>query len=382
MKVKFRIYLPCIVSLFFLSCSKIEVVEIKFNHDVTSWSDDALNIRQNFSQTVSIPEWNSGETNPKDSPAAYVGGRNVKVMAKFKGSHDGVYKIYTKGGPFHLTTASVQILNGISNPPWIKFETSNIPAMVKVSDVTWSWKRKVWWLFTRQMDKSYHRFYIVLDEPKAPWKQSSFPDSQNPWLEALDYACAWADGEGTFEGVSNRITDNINNGPYAYDQISGATHYGTYSPRRYNLTAFLDRLNGGWGNGSVVNCSDCGMSVTTFSNLLGCQLWSSRMGWGFSLNEIIAVGYSTFACPNWGCGFNYHEVAWTGDALASEPVFDACLKVDGDADPVNPPHTALLPKNIPFDDPSGIDYRERLVPPSSITNCQAQPPEKVRPPVF
>ncbi len=46
MKMKFSIYLTCFISLFFLSCAKIEVVEIKFNHDVTSWSDDALNIRR------------------------------------------------------------------------------------------------------------------------------------------------------------------------------------------------------------------------------------------------------------------------------------------------------------------------------------------------
>jgi hypothetical protein len=124
------------------------------------------------------------------------------------------------------------------------------------------------------------------------------------------------------------------------------------------------------------------MSVTTFSNLLGSQLWSSRMGWGFSLNKIVAVGYSAFACPNWGCGFSYHEVAWMGNALASDQVFDACLEVDGDADPVNAPHTALLPKNIDFDNTANTDYRERLVPPASISNCQARPSEKVRPPVY
>ncbi|OQZ04012.1 MAG: hypothetical protein B6D34_05280 [Candidatus Brocadia sp. UTAMX1] len=382
MKIKYCVYFLSSLSLLSLACAKIEIAEIKFNHDTTSWSNDALNIRQNFTQIINVPEWNAGKTNPKDSPAAFVGGRSVKVMVKFKGSRDGVYEVYTQGGPFYLKKTSVQILNGVSSPAWISFETSNIPARVAVADVTWSWKRKLWWVFTQQFDTSYHRFYTVLDEPKEPWKQAPFPDSQNPWTEALDYACSWADGEGTFDGITGKVTEHINNGPYAYDQISGATHYGIYSPRQYNLTAFLDRLNGGWGNGSVVNCSDCGMSVTTFSNLLGCQLWSSRMGWGFSLNKIIAVGYSTFACPNWGCSFNYHEVAWMGNALASEPVFDACLKVDGDTDPANSPHTALLPKNIIFDDPSNIDYHERLVPPASLPNCLAQPSTKTRPPIF
>jgi hypothetical protein len=106
------------------------------------------------------------------------------------------------------------------------------------------------------------------------------------------------------------------------------------------------------------------------------------MGWGFSLNQIVAVGYSTFACPNWGCSFSYHEVAWTGNALAGEPIFDACLQVDGDADPVNLPHTALLPKNIIFDNPAGLDYHERLVPPASMATCQAQASTKERPAVY
>ena len=106
------------------------------------------------------------------------------------------------------------------------------------------------------------------------------------------------------------------------------------------------------------------------------------MGWNFSLNEIIAVGYAAFACPNWGCGFSYHEVAWTGNALAHEPVYDACLKVDGDADPVSSPHIALLPEGLIFDDPAGLDYHERLVPPASLANCQAQPATKVQAPVY
>lgn len=157
MKRNLSVYLAGFLSLLFLSCTKIEVVEIKFNHDTSSWSDDALNIRQNFTQTVGIPEWTSGETNHKDSPAAYVGGRTVKVMAKFTGNKDGVYEIYTKGGLFQLKATPIHIQNGVSNPPWITFESTNIPAVVKLDDVTWTWKRKLWWLFSKQIDKSYHR---------------------------------------------------------------------------------------------------------------------------------------------------------------------------------------------------------------------------------
>jgi hypothetical protein len=369
-----------------VSCVQLKVTAVKFNHDSANWNADALNIRKNFGASVAVPEWVLGETDPKDSPAAYVGGRNVTVMAKFTANRDGVYRCYTKGGPFRLTKTQVHIQGGVSNPTWVAFGSTHIGPAVKVTDARWVWKRKLWWFCARGFSKTRHRFYVVNEVPKDPWKQTPFPDSQNPWTEALDYSCDWASGQTTQIGVMTKVTEKLNGGPYAYDQISGASFYSTWSPRKYNLTAFLDRLNGGIGNGSVLNCTDCGMSLTTFANVLGSELWSSRMfpsGFGgFDLNQIVAVGYSSFACPGFGCGFSYHEVGWTGNALASDRVYDPCLKVDGDADPVNAPRTALLPVNMIFDDPAGLDYHERLVPPVSQPNCQAQPSTKIRAPVF
>jgi hypothetical protein len=368
------------------SCAGLRVEQISFNHDSSSWTGDGLNIRRNFASAVSVPEWVSGETAPVDSPAAFVGDRAVTVKARFKARYDGTYKCYTTGGPFQLKPATVTIQGGVSNPSWVTFESTRIPQDVKRTDTQWQWRRKLWVIFSQAMNKSFHRFYVVKDVPKAPWTQAPFPDTQNPWTEALDVACNWASGETTADGITTKLTQSVNNGPYAYDQSSGASFYSTYSPRRYNMTAFLDRINGGWGNGGVLNCTDCGMSVTTFGNLLGTELWSSRMHSGglgsFTLNQIVAVGSSSFACPGWGCSFSYHEVAWTGNALASDRMYDACLKVDGDSDPVNAPRTALLPINMVFDDPGGLDYHERLVPPSSIGKCLAQPTTKIRAPVF
>lgn len=382
MKHKSLAFTIMLVPLMVLSCVHIKVDKIAFNHDTSGWNDDALNIRKNNSDTVEVPEWKRGETNPVDSPAAYVGSRNVKVKATFKADRDGVYTLYTRGGPFRLKSTRVRIKNRVSDPLWITFESTQLPAGVNVSDVHWRWKRKLWWIFSRKVDVSHHRFYIVLEAPNEPWKQSPYPDSQNPWTEALDFSCVWAAGQSSIDSVAAKVAENVNIGPYAYDMSSGDTHYGLYHPRRYNLTAFLDRLNGGWGNGSIVNCSDCGMSTTVFTNLLGTQLWSSRMGYSFALNPIVPVGYTSFGCPDWGCSFGYHEVAWEDDAQSDEEVHDACLKVDGDSDSVNPPHTPILPVNMRFDDPNELDYRERLVPPSSLPNCQARPDKKVRPPVY
>jgi hypothetical protein len=384
--MKLKPVLSVILVLCCVSCVQLKVTEVKFNHDSGNWNDDALNIRKNFSATVAVPEWVAGETDPQDSPAAYVGDRKVTVLAKFVAKRDGVYTCYTKGGPFQLKKTQVHIQGGVSNPAWVPFESTHIGPAVKVTDAKWGWKRKFCWICSRTFSKTRHRFYVVKEVPKDPWKQTPFPNTQNPWTDALDFSCKWASGQTTQIGVMTKVTENLNAGPYAYDQVSGASFYSTWSPRKYNLTAFLDRLNGGIGNGSVLNCTDCGMSATTFANLLGSELWSSRMfptaGSGFALNQIVAVGYATFACPGFGCGFSYHEVGWTGNALAGDRIYDPCLKVDGDGDPVNAPHTALLPVNMIFDDPAGLDYHERLVPPPSLSNCQAQPSTKIRAPVF
>jgi hypothetical protein len=380
MKTKLVIFIPLVLSC--VSCVQLRVTEVKFNHDSASWSGDAFNIRKNLGATVTVPEWVEGETDFSASPAAFVGGRKVTVLAKFKAKRDGVYTCYTKGGPFRLKKTEVHIQGGVSSPAWVSFESTQIPSAVMVRNTEWRWRRKLWWFIAQAFGTTRHRFYVVSDVPKEPWKQTPFPDTQNPWTEALDYACVWATGQTTTTDIAARITEKVNSGPYSYDQNGGYTHYGTYNPRKYNLTAFLDRLGGGIGNGSVVNCTDCGLAVTTFANVLGCELWSSRMGSYFQLNPIIAVGNSTFACPSWGCSFSYHEVGWTGNALGSDPIYDACLKVDGDSDPVNGPHTALLPVNAIFDHPAALDYHERLVPPASVANCQAQPSLKVRPPLF
>ena len=120
--------------------------------------------------------------------------------------------------------------------------------------------------------------------------------------------------------------------------------------------------------------------MATFANALGCDLWQSKMAGlaPFALNPIRAIGSPTWqiAC-GWG-GFNYHEVAWKGACTASEQIFDACLYVDGDANPALAPHTPLLPANIPFGFFGDGLYRDRLASPVGQVNCEPQPSTRQR----
>jgi hypothetical protein len=205
----------------------------------------------------------------------------------------------------------------------------------------------------------------------------------------LDYACAWARLAKTRDEAAGKVTERVYElGPsiIEYDcPGGGSTHYASFG--QFNCTKFLERLRGLAGNGNLVNCTDCATIVSTFANILGCDLWASRMGGAyFLLNPLLAIGSSVWqpAC-NWpGGGFGYHEVAWKNNCTEQDEIFDACLQVDGDADPRHAPHTGLLPVNMKFGNCITMDYRLRLSPPVSggCNNCNAQPSTKVRRPVY
>jgi hypothetical protein len=380
----------------------ISVVAIKFNHDTTSATGDALNIRTDATGFVNVPEWVAGETTASQSPAAYaikaVGANPITVQARFK--IDTIVKfcevralmIVRLGAPKiplgDLAPAQV-IFDVNGNSGFVKFTcTGGLGKTVRVSNILWQWQVRTtpggaWTDFA----KTRHRIYVLLNVPTAPWQQSPYNSSniQLPWTDVLDVACAWASGASTADAATGLITDHVYAlGPttLTYDcPGGGATHY--TSGGMFNCTAFLDRVAGGVGNGIYVNCTDCGTFVSVFSNILGADLWSSRMASGFALNEILAIGSSTWqtAC-GWG-GFSYHEVGWKNACTETDAVFDACLEVDGDADPTGgAPHVGVLPKNMVFGAIGSGLYRDRLCTPAGRPNCNPQPATRIRRSVF
>jgi hypothetical protein len=214
----------------------------------------------------------------------------------------------------------------------------------------------------------------VLEEPKLPWKQQPNTDNQNPWTDALDYACTWASGQQNQIDAATAITKQINGSlGLVYDNTFGASAYTTFNPAKFELTQFLAYLTSGTGLGNIVNCTDCATFTTTFSNLVGCDLHASKMGsnFGFDLTPFRGIGAAVFGCPGFGCGFSYHEVAWQGGHGNADPLYDACLREDGDNNPWAAPYNEFFPVNIPFSTNPGAplplavpfnaqSYKERL----------------------
>jgi len=394
----------------------VRVEEIKFNHDPSSHTIDALNIRKNYVEDVIVPEWRRRQTRrPEQSPAAYsildIDKNRVTIKVRFSATPPNCTRadIKAQGGGIlgDVKPMTVNFGFGISSPEYIeiKLDRNGIKdAGVNFHDIEWQWMyrhvgRKKWY----RMDRTRHRIYTVLKEPVAPWKQSPYPDTQNPSSEVLDFSCEWARGTNSLDAAAAAITTKVNLpvGEFEYDNSMGAWHYSTARATDpwgddptasdvFHCTKYIERLNGGWGFGKLVNCTDCACMVTTFSNIVGCQLWESTMELNFYLNEIISIGSSVWGKPfsdsMYPGMFNYHEVAWKGFAELHDNIFDACLKVNSNEkgttrtpDPIK--KTPSLPLNMPFDDSGSFDYREKLVAPRSITGCLPNPLRKKRRPV-
>ena len=404
----------------------VQVEAIKFNHDQNSAIDDALNIRRNATAQVLSPEWQRGVTiNPEDSAAAYsintTQGETLTIQVQlrrttpdidtikvravdpvlwwYRGPQGCLYWLLTKLGakvdpgpptdPLNVlgeVKAKEVTFNADGLTDFVTFELEN-PLIwsrgVGVYDIKWLWQssqiaEESWtdieWLNWSDMKYTQHRIYAVLDIPKLPWVQSPFDDSQVPWVDALDYACKWAYGSKTLDEAAERITKSIYAlGPdfVEYDCPHGGAPF--YSSGAFDCSEFIELLKGGNGLGRYVNCSDCATFVSTFANILGCDLWQSRMyGW-FGLNPLLAIGSDVWQSACGWPGFSYHEVAWKGACSNNDKIYDACLAVDGDSDPTDAPHLFLLPVNIPF-----LDYRQKLVVPDEITDCNADESYKTR----
>jgi hypothetical protein len=390
---------------------------IKFNHDPNAADKDALNIRKNETEFVTVPEWRRGiSVKPEDSPAAYAicetRGNQITIQAKVSCTDPSLESIEVRAIDGRINPMAPQGSGLIKVAIWLvhpflrasignllgdvrerpvffcqgesKFETFEINNVqlwdsgVRVSDTVWRWQFRTspsapWIDFAI----SNHRIYALLKQPTLPWKQDPYlsSNSQLPWREVLDYACNWADSTKHTDDAATNITKSVYNlGPDVL-RFSGNDHYIT-PYKTFDATAFLEHLQEATRESIYVNCTDCASIVSTFANILGCDLFQSRMS-DFRYNPIRKIGESSWTTDS----FDFHDVAWEGDCGRDNDVFDACLQIDGDPDPTTFPHTPFQPSNLRFGSQADRQYHFRLVAPSNPDSAQPRPTQKKRRPV-
>lgn len=381
----------------------VAVTAIVFDHGRGQPGSYTLPLRFNEAEPVLLPEWQRGSRLP--SVAAYVRDRLPEVAAVL------VRFAVTPGEPRLLEIrarawsgapaipAAVPLLPDL--PPaligfsaagdsgWCAFPLDTTGLSAGVNAVTQQW---VWQLRRSPGDgwadfaATLHRTYVVLSAPTAPWLlwPAQPANASLPRTDVLDVACAWARGARNDIETATRITralHRLGGDLLSYDAAVGAPHYTVLGVPRFLCDAFLDRLRGGDGAGPLVNCSDCATIVSTFANLLGADLWQSKMGLvgvGFRLNPILAIGSDSWTAQE---GFSFHEVAWSGNCGELDTVYDACLQTDADPDPTQVPHAPSLPANQVFGTPGSAQYRDQLAAPPDRDKCVPQPALRVRRPV-
>ncbi|MCW5553213.1 MAG: HYR domain-containing protein [Verrucomicrobiae bacterium] len=382
---------------FTVSVVKLDVTNIKFNHDTSSSVSDAINLRQDFATPYDISngEWIQGGAN---LPVCYTASKAVTIRVRLtvqpaSVTSADVWAASTDldGSLGDIVNTTVTFASGVSSPEYVTFTVSgNTPATIKktATDV-WQWKMEnLNGTGSSACDLNTsgpHTVYTILADPVAPWDNTA-GSHYNAWSSALEVVCdvtPWAGGTATMETAATRIVESIyGSGRFSYDTTYGAAHY-LAAGNVVEFTECLDRLGGGIGLGSLINCTDCANFVTAFVNLIGGGLYSSRMGFNFLTNPYSAIGRASWTPPSWGWGFSYHEVGWTAACGDSDTVFDACLKVDGDGDPSAPPRSERTPANMIFSDGdqnAPYVYRESLASPGApgYGSCVSQPATRVR----
>lgn len=262
-------------------------------------------------------------------------------------------------------------------------------APVGIHEIAWRWQYRTadapqW----HDFDTSYHRIHTTLDLPVAPWLQrpAEVWNSALPWSKALDYACTWAAGARTKGEIATLVcaaVHQMGGGNIEYGCPIGAREMYANTPLGiFDLTALIERIEGGMGNGQYVNCTDCACAVSTFANLLGAELWQGRMGEyvpAFMLRDSQMIGHSSWSSPcNLGLGFMFHEVGWNGNCEEYDEVYDASVVVDGNLSPFPHPPYPILPAGLQFGTAWQTFYRRMLAAPQSLYVCHPLPEERRR----
>ena len=287
----------------------IRITHIKFNFDRRAHSADALNIRVDRTHEVAVPEWDESMFKPGHSKAAYAlqptRNRTIFIQCRFEitpalPAQTGIVRAMGGGILGAIDATTVQFVNGVSNDPshggdpdyvQIPLRRRRFNAITR-SDVRWDWsyqcRRGQQWQDMEQPTR--HRIYVVLDVPPAPWSQTT--PQIYPWTTALDYAIV----DANTNSISDRneaaalIVKHVNSEPLQYDIGGGRPFYYSSAFPSPGGIFDIDAWLGGFTEGPIVNCYDCASAVTTFSNVLGCQLtYQFHNDFGY-LNPVFPIG--------------------------------------------------------------------------------------------
>ena len=357
---------------------ELTLVSLQFDHATGRHPTSALHLRRNGETSVSRPEWVRGKVDPEECPvlyaASYHSAASVFVKARFE-THLRLGQL-TKSIEVRASEGGVL---GAIDPSVVVFRKGHLPAgrvdpvepldLVRVdievplthldlygpaqTDVSWRWEYRAdggaWYFLAR----THHRVYCTPRCPNEPWILSEHGVA-NPWTAALDIACQASNAAGgeDLDAVAAGLCEMLNPGGLAPNPFRLAYTVDDPADPHYNgpngtldFSAFLERADGGAGNGELVNCDDCAGLVVTLANLLGCDLYEQYISTS-AMHPVIPIGegqwWANFLgfLPSFGATgdgvLTYHRVAWRGNNASDAVVFDVTWLLNAFGDPDDP----------------------------------------------
>ena len=321
---------------------EIRVESISFNYP----GSGAITLYDNINTSnISPPEYDS---TAGVKAAAWPMGGSHSVEVEFQAS-DSIFsaEIWAEGGLGGLRSSSSTVTVSFSGGTGHgSFSINSPPNSIGKHLFNWNWYYKningASTPAASMGTTGEHLLYTVYGTPNAPMT--------TPWLQVIDRASIWAQGQATLTGARTEITAGLNSiadvdGDVDYNPMNFYTS-GPFASFQFNLTDFLwdldTRIN------MEINCADSANALHVYQNALGLGLQYRILGIGGLTNYIDGIGNgntanSTDPVEDWRqWEWSWHSVGWLG----SNSVYDATLHLDGDGIPSAPPHTRLAPVNM------------------------------------
>ena len=314
------------------------------------------------------PEWQAGNgaSGVQSRPVAYrldKAGAGVDIRVTFD----------TTGGSFDVRAADATGSNLLGAVP--EFHISHngpgnvsatirvpapalAPAGVSKHEDCWRWTARDSAGTEVMSTLTRHMVYTVLSAPGGPWNLQD--PSGLPWTDALDIACEWARGRRTELETASAITEEVFQlgkpaAKVRFAYASGPSYTrDVLGPRDlFGCIDFIETLNESRRFGSrTLNCSDSAAILTTFANVLGCQLVQVEVFPG-PTKQVQFLGEESLRTDTFG----FHQIASTGVGNSDDPVWDGCVAFGSDLNPAALPVPAV---QLPFDDGTNDCYINRL----------------------
>jgi len=284
---------------------KIEVTNIKFNHNTGSSANDGINIRQDYNTVYDISngEWVKGGTN---IPACYTANKTVTIKARLittpaANLEADVWAVSADSGGSlgDVVKTSVTFISGVANDVIFQISGTTPNCVKKTTTDVWEWKIEningSGSTACALNTSGVHTVYTILNEPVEPWG-NTFNTSNNAWTKALDFTIASAscNGDSTEPNALVHIAQYLHTGhglTYDIGEFGGDAGRPKYNLLgTFNLTGYIDKSSTLWNTaGNVVNCYDQAGGVAVLSRLLGISTEYVFMG-----NEGTSTNYPPF----------------------------------------------------------------------------------------